>query len=311
MSAHDVDNVNPFNVNLRIGMATPGKLRSIVAMMLAVGFFSLMDMVMKLLVAHYPAMQVAALRGLTALPLVLVWVAWLGQGRSLFKVRWGLQAVRGVLGIVMLAAFAWGVKALPLAESYTIFFIAPLLITVLSIPFLKETVAPAHWVAIALGLVGVLVALRPSGDALMSLGALAVLLSALCYAVSAIVGRLLTRTDSSASLVFWLTAALALGAGLLAVPQWLPLRGADWPLLLGLAITGFLGQIAITEAFRYGQASVVAPFEYTALAWGIGLDWLFWQTLPAQHTVLGGAIIVGAGLYLIRSERAPLPTLPP
>ena len=292
-------------------MSTPGKLRSIVAMLLAVGFFSLMDMVMKLLVAHYPAMQVSALRGLTALPLVLVWVAWLGQGRSLFKVRWGLQAVRGVLGIVMLTAFAWGVKTLPLAETYTIFFVAPLLITVLSIPFLKETVAPAHWVAIALGLLGVLVALRPSGEAFLSLGALSVLLAALCYSVSAIMGRLLTRTDSSASLVFWLTAALAVGAGLLAVPQWLPLRGADWPLLLGLAITGFLGQIAITEAFRYGQASVVAPFEYTALAWGIGLDWLFWQTLPAQHTLLGGAIIVGAGLYLIRTERAPQAALPP
>ena len=292
-------------------MATSGNLRSIVAMLLAVGFFSLMDTLMKLLVAHYPALQVAALRGLSALPLVLVYVAWLGQGRSLWQVRWRLQAVRGLLTIVMLAAFAWGLRSLPLAEAYTIFFVAPLLITLLSIVVLKEHVAPAHWAAIVLGMCGVLVALRPSGEAFFSLGALAVLGAALCYAASAIVGRLLTRTDSSVSLVFWTTLALAAGAALLAWPNWLPVRGGDTALILGLAVTGFLGQVAITEAFRHGQAAVVAPFEYTALAWGIGLDWALWQTLPQQHTLLGGAIIVASGLYLIRRERVQEAGLPP
>jgi drug/metabolite transporter (DMT)-like permease len=262
-----------------------------------------MDSLMKLLVAHYPALQVAALRGLSALPLVVIYVAWLGAGASLWRVRWGLHLLRGVLMVVMLGTFAWALRSLPLAEAYTIFFIAPLLITVLSIPVLKERVAPAHWVAIALGLGGVLVALRPSGEHLLSLGGLAVLASALCYAASAIAGRLLTRTDSSASLVFWATLALSVGAGLLALPNWLPIRAVDAPLIFGLAVTGFLGQVAITEAFRNGQASVVAPFEYTALAWGIGLDWALWQTLPQVHTLLGGAIIVSSGLYLIRREK--------
>ena len=81
------------------------------------------------------------------------------------------------------------------------------------------------------------------------------------------------------------------------------LHRGDAPLLLALAITGFCGQLAITEAFRHGQASAVAPFEYSALAWGLGLDWLIWQTLPASHTWLGAAIIVGSGLYLVRREK--------
>ena len=277
--------------------------RGILAMVAAVGCFSLMDALLKTLSGSYPAMQVASLRGLAALPLVVVYVVWRGQVRSLLKVRWPLHLLRGVINVAMLALFAYALKELGLAEAYTLFFIAPLLITALSTVVLREKVHAAHWVAIGLGMVGVLVALRPSQDAFFSLGALAVLGAACGYAVSAITGRVLTRTDSSASLVFWTTVLLALGAGALAWPRWVAVAQVHWPLVAGLAVTGFLGQLAITEAFRHGQASVVAPFEYTALAWGMGLDWVLWQAVPGYSTLLGGAIIIGSGLYLVRQER--------
>ncbi|PIF18740.1 MULTISPECIES: DMT family transporter [unclassified Acidovorax] len=278
-------------------------LRGIIAMVAAVGFFSLMDALLKTLSAHYPAMQVAALRGWAALPLVALYALWRGEVPRLLKVRWPLHFLRGGLNVAMLALFAFAIRELALAEAYTLFFIAPLLITALSTVVLREKVRAAHWVAIALGMVGVLVALRPNQEAFFTLGALAVLAAATCYAVSAITGRMLTRTDSSASLVFWTTTLLALGAGALAWPHWVGVAQAHWPLVAGLAITGFAGQLAITEAFRHGQASVVAPFEYTALAWGMGLDWVLWQTVPGYSTLLGGAIIIGSGLYLVRQER--------
>jgi len=101
------------------------------------------------------------------------------------------------------------------------------------------------------------------------------------------------------------------GAGLLSWPGWVPVQAGHAPLILALAITGFLGQVCITEAFRHGQASVVAPFEYTALAWGVGLDWVFWQTFPDAFTWAGGAIIVVSGLYLLRRERVKAVALPP
>ncbi len=278
-------------------------LRGIIAMCAAVLCFSLMDALLKTLSGSYPAMQVAALRGLAAMPLVVVYVVWRGQVRGLLKVRWPLHLLRGVINITMLALFAFALRELGLAEAYTLFFIAPLLITALSTVVLGERVRGAHWVAIVLGLVGVVVALRPNQDALFSLGALAVLGAAAAYAVSAIAGRLLTRTDSSASLVFWTTTLLALGASALAWPQWVPVGTAHWPLVVAMGVTGFLGQLAITEAFRHGHASVVAPLEYTALAWGMGLDWLLWQTVPGAPTLIGGAIIIGSGLYLVRTER--------
>ena len=275
----------------------------IIAMLGAVSFFSCMDAVMKLLAAHYPAVQVAALRGLSGLPLVCLYVWWRGEAGRILQVRWPLHLLRGGLGVAMLSLFAYGLQSLPMATAYTLFFIAPILITLLSVPVLKEKVRPAHWWAIAAGMVGVLVAMRPDGDALLSWGALAVLAAAGCYAFSAIAGRLLTRTDSSASIVFWMTVLVAVGAGALATDGWVPLQAEHGWTIAVLAITGFIGQLCITEAFRHGQAAVVAPFEYAALAWAVGLDWVLWHTLPDAATLVGAAIIVGSGLYLVQQER--------
>lgn len=271
-------------------------------MLFAVAMFSLMDTAMKLLSATYPALQVTALRALSSLPLVCAYLGWRGAFGRLLQVRWPLHLLRGALGIAMLTLFAYALKKLSLAEAYAIFFIAPTLITALSVFILKEKVDAARWGAIVVGLVGVLVALRPDGAEFFSVGGLAVLGAAACYAASAITGRILSRSDASESLVFWLMVMMAAGGVLLSFQIWVPIRAQDWGLLAGLAVSGFLGQLAITEAFRSGKASSVAPFEYSALAWGMALDWLLWQTLPDSYTLLGAAIIIASGVYLVRRE---------
>ncbi len=284
-------------------MTRRDNLRGIGAMLFAVAMFALMDTGMKLLAAHYPSMQVAALRALSSLPLVLVYVAWRGAFKTVWRVRWRLHLLRGVLGIGMLAAFAFGLRELPLAEAYSIFFVAPMLITGLSVPLLGERVEPARWVAIVVGLLGVIIVLRPTGQGLFTLGGVAILASAACYALSAVLVRIVSRTDSSESLVLWLMVMVSIGAGALAAPSWVPVRLEHGWILAGIAVSGFLGQIAVTEAFRRGDVSAVAPFEYSALAWGIGLDWLLWQVLPDRYTVLGATVIIASGLYLVRRER--------
>jgi len=128
--------------------------------------------------------------------------------------------------------------------------------------------------------------------------------SAVCYAVSAVTGRILARTERSEHMVFWLMLMMAVGATVLAAPAWAQVGVAQLPLIAVLAVSGFLAQLALTEAFSHGEASVVAPFEYTALAWGVAIDWLMWHTLPDQATLVGAAIIIGSGLYLIRHETA-------
>ncbi len=278
--------------------------RGILAMLAAVMLFALMDSCMKLLAPHYPAMQVTALRGLCSLPLVCAWVLLDGGVRPLLRVRWPLHLVRGLLGVFMLGAFVFALKYMPLAEAYSLFFVAPLLITALAVPLLGERVGWRRWAAIVVGLAGTVVVLRPSGAGMVSLGGLAVLGAAFAYALSAIAVRVLGRSDSTQSMVFWLLLVLALFATVLAWPHWQPVQRAHWPLLGALGLTGALGQWGITEAFRRSPASVIAPLEYTALGWGLGLDRLLWGTRPDRTMLVGAAIIVVAGLYLLRRERA-------
>lgn len=285
-----------------------GNMRSIAAMLVAMLFFALMDAVLKQLAAHYPVMQIAALRGWTALPLVLVYIAWRRRWHTVWRVRWPLHLLRGALGIAMLALFTASIRELPLSATYTLFFIAPLLIALLSMPVLGESVARAHWWAIAGGFAGVLIALQPQqADAhfwtqLVSGGGAAALGAAACYAASAVTGRLASRSDSAESLVLWMMVMMAFGGTALAWSQWTPVRAEHGALLLGLAVTGFIGQIAITEAFRHGQASAVAPFEYSALAWGAGLDWLIWQSLPGPSVWMGALVVIASGLFMLRHE---------
>ncbi|HVF36176.1 MAG TPA: DMT family transporter [Candidatus Saccharimonadia bacterium] len=279
-------------------------LGGILWMLAGVGALSLMDACLKTLAPHYPAMQVAALRGLSALPIVLAYVAWRRRFASVLRVRWGLHLFRGAMAIAMLAAFSFALRELPLTEAYAIFFVAPLIITALSAPVLGERVGRARWAAIAAGMLGVLVVLRPTGEGIVSLAGLAVLAAATGYALSAITVRVLARTDSIEAMVFWLTTMLAIGATALSASRWVPVTPAHYPVLVALAVTGAFGQYAITAAFRRGEASVVAPFEYSALAWGLVLDFVFWGVLPDPIVYAGAAILVASGIYLVHRERA-------
>lgn len=286
-------------------------LAGIVLMLLAMAVLSAMDATMKQLTDHYPPLQVAALRGMVSLPFVIAWVYWRERGfATLFRVRWRWHFARGLLAILMLTSFIYAIGEMPLSETYALFFIAPLLITAFSVVFLKEPVDWQRWTAIAVGFIGVLIILRP-GFTAVGMSAVAVLIGATCYALNAISVRILGRTDSTAAMTFWFMFMLAIGAGVLAMPNWQPVQMIDGWWLLAMGITGALGQIFITEAFKRAPVSIVAPFEYSSLFWGVLLDLAIWGKLPGPIVFAGAAVIVGSGLYLLHRERVPQPVTPP
>jgi len=280
------------------------RIRGVLLMLAAVGVFSVMDALMKQLSGRYPAIQIACLRGAASLPFVLLTYAWTRELRSLVPVRFGLHLLRAALAVLMLWGFLWALARSSMADTYAVFMCAPLLVVLVASLLLGEKVGLHHWLAILAGLGGVIVMLEPSIEGFASLAGLATLGSALAYAVIVVLVRVLARTDTTASMVFWYLLMLSLGAAAIAAPGWVPIGAADWPWIAAIGLTGWAGQHLITEAFRLAPASLVAPYEYTALVWAVGLDLAIWQVLPGARMLTGSAIVVAAGLYLLHRERS-------
>ena len=283
------------------------KLTGMAAMLIGVAAFSFMDAGLKLLTAHYSSAQVASLRGLAALPVVFAWALYSGGARQLIQVRWPLHLVRGVLSVVMMITFTYALKSLSLAKTYSIFFIAPLLIALLSVVLLGERVRRVQWAAIAVGFAGVLVVLKPETSGFGWWGTIAVLGTAVAYAISSVLVKILGRTDSRQAMMFWMTGMLAIGATLLAIPNWQPIAPGHYPILAGIALTGAIGQWGITVAFKHAPAASVAPLEYTGLAWVTIIDFAVWATVPGLRTLIGAALIIASGIYLLRFESRQAP----
>ena len=272
-------------------------------MMAAVAVFSFMDGVLKLLAAYYPPMQVAALRGATSLPFTLLPVLLGGRLRDLRPRRWPMHLLRGLLSVLVLGGFIYALRVLSLANAYAVFLSAPLIVAALSVPLLRERIDWRNWLAILVGLAGVLTMLRPSASGLSTLGTLAALVGATAYALSAITVRVLTRSDTTVSVVFWTVGLMTVFAATIAAPGWVPIEHAHWKWLVALGLLAAVAQYLLTEAFRSAPPSVVTPFEYTALLWGVAIDLVFWHVLPSARVCFGGGIVMLSGLYLIWHQR--------
>lgn len=280
------------------------RLRGITSMIAAACVFSIMDASLKRLSTQYGMFQVSSMRCLSSLVFLCAPIAWQRSWRTLRLNSPGLHLFRGLLGITMLASFVYAVHRLSLAETYSLFLCAPLLMTALSVPIHGDHVPLRRWVAIAVGLAGVLLILRPSGKAFVSIAAVgAGFLGAVCYALSALTVRTLGPTNSNTSMVFWYLTMAGVGCGLLGLGDWHPIAAQDWAWLALIGISGALGQFWVTDAFRRAPPSVVGSFEYTSILWAFALDWIFWSAAPSRGLLMGAAVVIGSGIYVILDER--------
>jgi drug/metabolite transporter (DMT)-like permease len=277
----------------------PQLLKAIVSMLAGVAAFAGMDTLLKVFSQHYPPVEVATLRGVASLPFLLLPSLVTGRVRALIPGRLGMHLLRGALMIGVVGGFIYAVRVLSLADAYSIFLAAPLIVTALSVPLLHESVGWRNWLVIVVGLLGVVAMLRPSASSLITWGALAALLSATCYALSTIALRALAHDEATTTVAFWTLGIMTVCTAVISVPAWVPLRNQDWPLLAAMGVFGAIGQSLFTEAFRAAPPAVIAPFEYTALLWGMAIDWTVWGVSPSARVLLGGGIVIASGLYLI------------
>jgi drug/metabolite transporter (DMT)-like permease len=280
------------------------RLRGIAFMMSGVAVFSVMDALMKRLSLHYAPLQVGCLRCLSSWILLLVPIAWGREWRALRPSNAPLHLLRGALGVTMLWGFVVAVRELSLAQTYSLFLAAPLLMTALSVPILGERVALRRWLAIVVGLSGVLVVLQPWGGHSFSLSAAAAAaVATVCYSLAALTVGTLGRDNSSLSMVFWYLLLVGIGCAAFAARDWRPVPPSDWGWLVGVGATGALGQLWLTEAFRRAPPSVVGPFEYTAILWAFAIDWVFWSASPSPNLLIGACTVIASGIFIIIDER--------
>ncbi|WP_425450463.1 DMT family transporter [Virgifigura deserti] len=238
--------------------------------------------------------------------------------------RLDLHAARGGLIAVATLLFFWALKHLPMADAIAIFFVEPLILTLLSALLLGEPIGWRRLAAVAVGFGGALVIIRPSWQA-FGWAAVLPLGSAFCFALYLILTRLLAKRESAAAMQFWaglfgalvLSAALGIGAGAgigVIEPVWPSLR--DWGLMVGLGVLATVSHILVVFAFRRAPAGVLAPFQYIEIISATLLGLLVFGDFPDATTWAGVAIIIGSGLYVFHRERriarraAPLPDTP-
>jgi drug/metabolite transporter (DMT)-like permease len=272
------------------------ELRGILLILLAMGLFGLMDGISKTLVAHYPPTLVLWLRHLTAVPVSLLILAR-NRPLRLLRSRAPLtQLVRITLLVVEMNMVLVVFRVMPLADSQAIMAATPLLVTALSVPFLGERVGWRRWLAVACGFLGVLVIVRP-GLTVLQPGALVCLGAAVLYGIyNILTRRLAARDPAETSFLLQIVGGAAL-LSLVGPFYWVTPAPQHWPLILMQATLGALGHLCMVRALTLAPAVVVQPFTYTLLLYEIGIGYLLFGDVPDGPTLLGAAIVVGAGVY--------------
>lgn len=308
-------------------MPLPRPGRTVTGLLLALGgsaVLSVNDMAVKALSGTYPLHEVVLTRSGVGLAVVLSLLAWSRGPRTLFAGirtgRPGLHLLRVLCVVGSNITYFLGLAALPLADGVAIFFVAPLILTALSVPLLGERVGWRRWTAVAAGFLGVLVMLRPGAGAVQA-ASLLCLGSAGFYALMHVLTRRMAPTESALAMSFWtqigfvavsLAMAATVGDGRLAAQDnpslafllraWTWPAPADLPLFLATGLAVSVGGLMVAQAYRTCEAALVAPFEYSAMPMAVLWGVVVFGTWPDRTAWTGIALICGAGLYALWRE---------
>lgn len=281
--------------------------------------FSLQDTVIKAISGDHAVTLAIALRAVVAFPLIVIMVIMAGGLRQLETPQWPILLGRGFILLTSYTTYFMAFPALPLAEAIALYFMVPLLVTLMSGPLLGERVTPAAWAAVAIGLVGVLVILRP-GTGIFEPAALLSLVSAATYAYAMVLARKHGRAVPTAVMTFYLNFAYLIGAITIAtftmalqiappghpsldflVRPWAVPNLRDMGLMALCGVIAAFGSNFLAQGYRKAPANVVAPFEYIGMVWGSLWGFLFFAEVPRITTFIGMGLIALAGLLALRA----------
>ncbi len=289
-----------------------------------------MDALIKMLSGDYPLHEIVMARSVVALLLTLVIVHYEG-GLGLLKTKrpW-MHFARGLLIVIANMSYYMALTTMPLALVAAIFFISPLLITALSVPFLGERVGWRRWLAVLTGFCGVIIMMRVGNEGGFNLHAFLPILAAVGYAVTQIITRKIGSTEKASVMSFyigvvfvfvasgfWLVAGDGSYAGSggpvmeFLLRAWRMPDAYDFGLMLVIGLVVTIAGYMLSQAYRVAEANVVAPFEYVALPMAILWGYVFWQEIPGPQVFFGISLVVGSGIYVFIREQREIGPLDP
>ena len=277
--------------------------RGLLTITFAILMFSTADAQAKYLSQNLSVLQIAWAESFGLFLFVTIGF-WPRKGWNVLSTsRFPLQIFRAVLAILSTLLYVTALRYLPLADTIAITFLSPITITALSVPLLRETVGPRRWSAIAIGLLGTMIIVRP-GMGIMHWAAMFALGAALAFALFSITTRMLSSTEDSATTLFYPGLVGTVALGLIVLFQWeSPQTVLEVVLLMGTGLSSGVGHYALVKAYRLAPASVLAPASYLHLLWGTLFGLLIFGDLPDPWTLLGAGILISSGLYIFYRER--------
>ena len=279
------------------------RVTGILLMMAAVALFACLDTTAKYLTAHMDTVQIVWARYTSAFLLAFIFINPFSRPGLMRTTRLGLQMGRSLLLLLSTVCNFIAVRYLQLDQTTSIMFMTPFLVALLAGPMLGEWISARRWAAILVGFAGVLVVTRPGFGGIHPAALLSVI-GCVCYALYSITTRLLARTDSSETTLFYSNLVGFAAMSILLPPFW---STPTDPLVILLMITigafGSVGHFLLIVAHRMAPAPVLAPFVYTQIIWMVTLGYVVFADVPSTWTLTGAAIVIGSGLYLLHSER--------
>ena len=267
----------------------------------AFGIYATHDVVIKFLGSDYTSFQIIFFSGLLGFPLItLMLMSDRTDGNLIPRHPWW-SLLRAITAVTTGAAGFYAFSVLPLAQAYAILFAMPLLITVLAIPMLGEKVGPRRGIAVLVGMLGVLIVLRP-GSADLSLGHLAALGAAITGAINSLIVRKIGHAERAAVLMIYPMLASVVATGAMMPFVYVPMPLEHLALMGLIAGLGFIAALLIIRAYREAPAIIVAPMQYSQIIWAVLYGSLFFDEYPDTWTVAGTAVIIASGVYIVLRE---------
>jgi len=275
--------------------------RGILWMLAAMMMFSGTNAFAKLLMAHYPIMQVVWARYFFQFLLLSIFIGpRLRRVMATSKLK--VQLVRSFLLLGTSVLFFFGLSQLALADISAIMFVAPILVTALSMPLLGERVGPRRWAGIIIGFLGALIIIRP-GFGMMQSAALFPLGAACLYALYQISTRFIGRTDDAMTTLFYTASSGTVITTFLVSWFWEMPDATGWAMMAALGVTSNLGHFSMIKAYQSAPAATVAPFSYVNLLWATMFGFILFSDLPDLWTISGAIVIASSGLYIFHREQ--------